>query len=249
MLIASTSCFRWYWLHKTFKLVSQSGYKGVNLDIFSWEFDTENANYIKELSTEFWVPVISITAHERKMDSALVDEMIVYAWIVGAKIINFYPPHRADKDTIWFSEYLPKMKQKDKDIDLAVINVEPKTFLLFIPEYKDATLATIKKITWNTTLAISNIDISTWVDLLKAFTILWNSIKNVFLSDRSGSKIDLQLGKWDMPLESLLIRLKENAYKGLFTLKISPKELGVGKDELVLKRLEESKVFFEKHFK
>lgn len=249
MLLASTSSFRWYWLHKTFQLISKSWYDGINLDIFAWEFDTENANYIKELSDEFKVPVISITAYERKMDSNLVDEMVIYAGIVWAKIINFYPPHRADKDTTWFATYISKIKQKNKTIDFSIINVEPKTFLLFIPEYKDATLATIKKITWDTTLAISSIDISTWVDLLKAFTILWNSIKNVFLSDRSGSKTDLQLGKWDMPLESLLIRLKENSYKWLFTVKISPKELWAGKDELVLKRLAESKSFFEKHFK
>lgn len=249
MLLVSTSCFRWYWLHKIFKLVSQTKYDWINLDITTWDYDSEDANYIKSLSEEFSVPVLSITSYERKMDSDLVDEMLKIANTLWAKIINFYPPHRADKDTTWFSTYLTRIKPKTKWIDLSIINVEPKTFLLFIPEYKDATLATIKKVTWDTTLAISNIDTSTWVDLLKAFSVLWNSIKNVILSDRSGSKSDLQLGRWDMPLESLLIKLRENLYKWFFTLKISPKELWVGKDELVIKRLEESKSFFEKYYK
>lgn len=249
MFIVSTSSFRWYWLHKIFKLVSQSKYDWINLDIVSWEYDSEDVNYIKSLSQEFKVPVIGITAYERKMDSQLVDSMVDFANILWAKIINFYPPHRADKDTAWFSEYLQKVKQKNKNLQFAVINVEPKTFLLFIPEYKDATLATIKKVTWDTALAVSNIDTSTWVDLLKAFSVLWNSIKNVILSDRSWTKVDLQLGKWDMPLESLLIKLKENLYKWFFTLKVAPKELWVGKDELVLKKLEESRQFFERYYK
>jgi hypothetical protein len=90
---------------------------------------------------------VSITAYERKMDNKLVDEIIKMADHLGSKIINFYPPHRADKDTTWFSDYLPKIKAKKTDLIFSVINVEPKTFLFFIPEYKDATLETIKKIT------------------------------------------------------------------------------------------------------
>jgi hypothetical protein len=62
-------------------------------------------------------------------------------------MINFYPPHRADKDNQWFSAYLPKLKSPDSKVKLSIINVEPKTFLFFIPEYKDATLQMIKKIT------------------------------------------------------------------------------------------------------
>ncbi|EKE30325.1 MAG: hypothetical protein ACD_2C00006G0001 [uncultured bacterium (gcode 4)] len=248
MLLVSTSTLKWYWLHKIFKLVSRSWYDGINLDVVSGDYDTEDAEYIKELSNEFIIPVVSITAYERKMDNKTVDGLIELAEIIWARIINFYPPYRADKETSWFSEYLPKVKAKKPALSLCVINVEPKTFLFFIPEYKDATLETIKKITQETSLSISNVDPTTWVDLLKTFTLLGKTIKNVFLSDKSGAKQDISLWKWDMPLESLLIKLKENWYKWLFTLKISPKELGIGKDESVLKKLEEQKKYFEKYF-
>lgn len=248
MLLISTSSFHWYWIHRIFTIVKKSGYDWINLDMISWEFDTEDAAYIKELSLEFSIPVVSITAYEKKMDSKLVDETIKFAKTVWAKIINFYPPHRADKDTTWFSTYLPKVKEKTKDISLSIINVEPKTFLFFIPEYKDATLTTINKITWDTSLAISNVDSSTWVDLLKTFTILNKTIKNVFLSDKSWTKQDLQLGKWEMPLESFLIKLREGNYKWLFTLRLSPKELWVWNEWIILKKMEEAKVYFEKYF-
>lgn len=51
-----------------------------------------------------------------------------------------------------------------------------------------------------------------------------------------------------MPLESLLIKLADGGYKGDFTLKIAPRELGAGDDANVLKKLEEAKEYFLKHF-
>jgi hypothetical protein len=78
---------------------------------------------------------------------------------------------------------------------------------------------------------------------------LGKTIRNVFLSDKSWVKQDLFIGKGDMPLESLLVKIKENWYKWLFTLKISPKEILIWKDELTLKKLEEAKVYFNKYFK
>lgn len=249
MILISTSSLRWYGLHKIFKLASESLYDWINLDLSYSDFDTENISYVKELSNIFNVPVLSITAYERKMDNKAVDFIVDMAKKLNTKSISFYPPHRLDKSTTWFSVYLAKIKQKNPDINITVINVEPKTFLFFIPEYKDATLSTIKKITEETTLSISNIDISSWIDLLKTFSLLGNTIKNVFLSDKVWNKQDVFLWKWDMPLESFLIKLKENGYKGLFTLKLNPKELQVWKDEQVLAKLREAKDFFEKYFK
>lgn len=52
-----------------------------------------------------------------------------------------------------------------------------------------------------------------------------------------------------MPLESLLIKLRENGYPGYFTLQINPKELGAGKDDVVLEKLADAKKYFEKYFK
>jgi hypothetical protein len=51
-----------------------------------------------------------------------------------------------------------------------------------------------------------------------------------------------------MPLESLLIKLRENGYPGYFTLQVNPKELLAGKDEVVLEKLDEAKKYFEKYF-
>ncbi|MDP2104157.1 MAG: hypothetical protein Q8K26_04530, partial [Candidatus Gracilibacteria bacterium] len=86
------------------------------------------------------------------------------------------------------------------------------------------------------------------VDLIKTFSVLGNSIHNVYLSDKTGNKEELLPGKGEMPLESLLIKLHDGGYKGYFTLKVAPKELGVSSDTTVLKSLKEAKEYFSKHF-
>ncbi|MBP8016690.1 sugar phosphate isomerase/epimerase [Candidatus Gracilibacteria bacterium] len=245
MLLLSTSVLEGYGLHKIFKLVSKSSFDGINLDLNYSNFDTSDADYIKELSDEFNVPVLSITAYERKMNKSEVDNILLIAKKLGVKNINFYPPFRKDKDTTWFSEYIGKVKEKFSDLNICIINVEPRTILFFIPEYKDATLNTIKKITGDTVLCVSSVDITSGIDLLKTFSILGNTIKNVFLSDRNTNKKELFLGSGDMPLESLFVKLKKAGYKGIFTLKINPKEVGVGNEELVLKRLKEARDFIK----
>lgn len=248
MFLLSTSSLRGYGLHKIFSLARDAHYDGICLDLNPLDFDTENTEYISALSREFGIPVVDITAYERRITPKIVDMIIEMAKSLGTKTVNFYPPHRLDKDGEWFSEYLPKVQQHNKNLDISIINVEPKTFLFLIPEYKDATLPLIKKITGKTSLHVSNVDPESGTDLIKTFSLLWNSIHNVYLSDKTGNKEELLPGRGDMPLESLLIKLTEWGYKGDFTLKVAPKELGAGDDATVLKKLEEAKGYFSKHF-
>ena len=248
MFLLSTSSLHGYGLHKIFSFAREACYDGICLDLNPLDFDTENTAYIATLSKEFKIPVVSITAYERRMTPKLVDTIIEMAKTLGSKTVNFYPPHRLDKDGGWFSEYLPKIQQRHKDLDITVINVEPKTFLFLIPEYKDATLPLIKKITGKTALHISHVDPESGTDLIKTFSLLGNSIHNVYLSDKTGNKEELLPGKGDMPLESLLIKLADGGYKGDFILKVLPKELGAGDDATVLKKLTEAKEYFQKHF-
>lgn len=248
MLLASTSSFKGYGLHKIFSLIRASGYDGVDLVLSSSDFDTENTDYVLDIAELTGVRIVSLTAYERKMDKKTLERVFEMAKALDVKLINIFPPHRLDRDGSWFSEDLPKLKKKHPEFKIAIVNVEPKTFLFFIPEYKDATLSSIKKITGETALHISNVDTESGVDLIKTFTILGNSIVNVFLSDKTGTKGGLLPGKGEMPLETLLIRLKEGGYDRYFTLKIDPKAMGVGSDELVLARMDDARKFFEKHF-
>jgi hypothetical protein len=80
------------------------------------------------------------------MNEKKVDTIINIAKFLQVQVITFTPPHFSDKNTSWFSKYLLKVK-KDTHISIAVQNIEPKFIFFIIPEYKNATLYEIKKIT------------------------------------------------------------------------------------------------------
>jgi sugar phosphate isomerase/epimerase len=91
------------------------------------------------------------------------------------------------------------------------------------------------------------------MDILKAYKILWNSIKNVYLSDRHGNEIGLlpgNAGWWIsyLPLESFLIKLKTSGYNGFISVKVKPESLGVGNEKLVLENFENIIAYYKKHY-
>lgn len=51
-----------------------------------------------------------------------------------------------------------------------------------------------------------------------------------------------------MPLESLLIRMKEAGYAGPFSLTVDPTTLEAGDDVRVIERLGEARKFLEKYY-
>lgn len=252
MLLLSTSSLKGYSLHKIFIFAKKAGYDGLNLDLDKSNFDTLDGEYIKTLSDAFAIPVLSITAYDKAVDEKKVDSFTKMAKTLGSQLIVFSPPHMTDKKTEWFTKYLPRVK-RDSGLSIAVRNVPAKFWLFVIPEYKTNTLMELKKLTWDTVLDVANIDKSTWIDLQKAQTMLGNSIKNVFLSDKNGPKEWLlpgNSGGWVsyLPLESFLMKLKTSGYNGFITLTVNPKELEAGNDELVLEKLAQVKKYYTKHF-
>ncbi|MDD4151941.1 MAG: TIM barrel protein, partial [Candidatus Gracilibacteria bacterium] len=248
MLLLSTSSLKGYGLHKIFIFAKKAGYDGINLDIDKSNFDTLDEEYIKTLSNAFEVPVLSITAQDKGVDEKKVDKMIQMAKLLGSQLVTFSPPHITDKKTEWFTKYLPKIK-KDSSLSIAIQNVPLKFWLFVIPEFRSNTLGEIKKITGDTVLNISNIDKSSGTDILKAQSMLGNSLKNVYLSDKNGVKEGLLPGMSGggtsyLPLESFLMKLKTSNYNGFISLSVNPKELDAGTDEKVIENLEFIKRYY-----
>lgn len=125
------------------------------------------------------------------------------------KIVNFTPPHRTDREKEWFSEGLKALIAKYPSITINIVNAPPKTWLFIISEYGDARPETIKKMTEHTALSIENVEPESGVDLIKTFTLLGNTIGLVYFSDKTEETTGMFPGEGDMPLESLLIRMKE----------------------------------------
>ncbi len=252
MLLLSTSSLKWYWMHKIFSFVKEAKYDGIDLVIDEKNYDSLDEKYLKSLSEEFGVPILSITAPDKWLSNQKIDKIIEMAKVFQTQVINFYPPHISDKNADFFVKYLSRIK-KDLRISVSIQNVEQKFKLFVIPEYKNNNLLELKKITWDTALNIENIDKSSWIDLLKTLHTLWNTIVNVYLSDRDGTKewlLPWNSGWWlsFLPIESFLMKLKSSGYSWFFSLKVKPTELWAGNEEKVLENLKDLKNYYKKNF-
>jgi hypothetical protein len=195
---------------------------------------------------------LSITAPSTGMDHNKVDKIMKMALKLWVQIVTFSPPHYTDKDTSWFTEHLLKVK-RDTHISVSIQNVESKFLFFIIPEFKNATLSNIKKITWDVTLDLWSIENTSWMDIMRAHKLLWTTIKNILLSDRHGIKWWLLPG-WAgggisyLPIESFFMKLKTSWYNWFMTLSVKPSELWVWTEEKILQNLEYLVSYYKKHF-
>lgn len=252
MILLSTSSLYWYWLHRIFKFAHQAWFDGLDISLNKLNLDYWDEEYIKELSDSFNMPVLSITAPSNWMDIKKVDKIVKIATTLWSQIITFSPPHISDKDSSWFTKYLLKVK-RDTHLTIAVQNVEPKFVFFIIPEYKNATLNDIKKVTWDVTLDVANIDPTSWMDILKAQKLLGSTLKNIMISDRHWPKAWLLPGTawWGisyLPIESFFMKLKTTWYNWFITLSVRPSELGAGTEEKILQNLDYCISYYKKHF-
>ncbi len=249
MLLLSTSSLAGYGLHKIFSLAKQSGYDGIDLSVDFDMYDTCDAGYIDSLITSIDLPVVSLSAPERKLTKKQFDQVLTLANDLGVGVVNIHPPHRLDKEKDWFGEYLKVIASKFPNIVINIINAPPKTWLFVISEYGDARPETIKKITEHTALSIENVDPASGVDLMKTSILLGSTMGFIYLSDKSDEETGLFPGEGTMPIESLLIKLAEVGYTGYFSLCVAPEALSAGEDdEQVVKKMASARTFLGKYF-
>lgn len=252
MLLLSTASLTWYGLHRIFDFAKKSGYIGLDIALGNLNYDLWDEDYIYELTQQFNLPVLSLTAPSKEMSKKKLEKIITIAKKLQVQLVTVSPPHIMDKDTKWFGETLKRIKT-DTHISICVQNVEPKFLFFVIPEYRNATFTQIKSVTGDTTLDLLAVDSSSSMDIIKAQGILWASIKNIFFSDKHGMKRGILPGTAGggisyLPLESFLMKLKTGWYGGFITLKVNPKEIWVGNAERVLQNLEYMRKYYEKHF-
>lgn len=252
MLLLSTSSLKWYWIHKIFTFVKKAKYDWIDLVIDDKNYDTIDENYLKWLSNAFELQVLSITAPDKWINKEKIDKIVTLAKVLNSQVLNFYPPHVSDKNMDFFIKYLQKIK-KELRIKVTMQNIEQKFMLFVIPEYRNNNLIEIKKVTWDTALNLSSIDKSSWIDLAKAQSILWNTLTNVYLNDKIWPKNWLlPWNSWGwvsyLPIESFLMKLKTSGYNWFFSLRVKSSEIWAWNDEKVLFNLEYVKNYYKKHF-
>lgn len=216
------------------------------------EYDLWSSEYIKELKEKSWVEILSITAPSKWLTKTRIEKIFEIADILKVQLVTFSPPHISDRSKTWFTKFIQEEKN-NFNFSIAIQNVENKYIFFLIPEYRNMPLADLKNITWFTSLDIWNINNSSSIDIIKANEIFWNSMKNVYFSDKKWDRSGLipwKESSWisNLPLESFLMHLKANVYNWFITLKVNPQELWVWDEITLLKNLEKIKKYYTKYY-
>lgn len=247
MILLSTESLNGYGIHRILDFAKKAGFHWIDLSVSFENFDTFDVDYLKKISDEIWIKILSISAPSLNITENIVDKIISMASVLESQIITFSPPHFSDKDISWYKNYLWKIK-KSSSISIAIQNVEPSFLFFFIPARKNASLIEVKKVTWDISFDLANSS-----DIMKDFAFLGSSIKNIYLSDNLPEKKWLLLwtAVWwtsNLPIENLLWKLKWTSYNWFFSLKVKANELGVWNEEIVLNNLKSCISYYEKYF-
>jgi len=244
MLALSTDSLRGYGLNRIFEFVKEAGYDGIDLAMDEKNYDTLNADYIKKLSEEYGVPVLSMQlgdATPKKLKIGL--EM---AKKIGCKVIIIQPPAILNVgQTMWLKNEVPKIRAKE-NISIALENAPSDLILGFIPKHAMNNIVELKKFKHacidTTRIALKR------QDLIRIYKSLQKYLVHVHLSNVKGSKGYSLPDDGILPLESFLTKMRQDNFPGTVSMKINPKFLQAGEDDKVLKHLEDMKKYYETYF-
>ena len=245
MLVLSTESLKGYGLNRIFQIAKAAQYDGIDLQIDPKNYDTQNAEYIKSLSTETGIPVVSLCAPQ-SCNPHKIQEIVKMAKVLGTRIIVIQPPKIFDFKYIqWLKNEIPKIRQKE-DISIALENAPSQTFLGIIPEHAMGNVLDLKKFKHaciDTSRVAQKKD-----DLIRIYRTLQKYLVHVHLSNVRAGKPYCLPGKGILPLESFLTKLKQDNFRGAFSLKVNPKQLEAGDDQKMMKYLAEQKLFYDTYF-
>lgn len=244
MLALSTDSLRGYGLNRIFQFAKEAGYDGVDLYIEEKNYDTQNADYIKSLSSEYEMPILSIqlpNATPKRLDS-----VIDMAKKVHCKVIIIQPPKILNfGQTSWLKNKVPKIRAKE-NISIALENAPADLILGIIPKHAMNNIVEMKKFKHaciDTTRIASKRQ-----DLMRVYKSLAKYLVHIHLSNVKGSKGYYLPDDGILPLESFLTKLKQDEFPGTVSMKVNPKFLEAGDDEKLLKHLKEMKEYYDKYF-
>lgn len=244
MLALSSDSLKGYGLNRIFKFAKEAGYDGLDIHISSKDFDTQNGDYIKSLSSKHGLPVLALQLPDptpKRLDAA-----IKTAKKVNCKVIIVQPPKIFSvRQTSWLKVQVPKIRAKES-ISIALENAPADMILGFIPKHAMNNLVEMKKFKHaciDTTRVAQKRQ-----DLIRLYKSLAKYLVHIHLSNVKGAKRYYLPDDGILPLESFLTKLKQDKFPGTISMKVNPKYLDAGDDEKLMKHLKEMKEYYDKYF-
>lgn len=245
MIILHSSSLHKYGLNRIFELAREAGYDGIEIEVDKNNFDTQNAEYIKQLSEEYKLPVLALDAPINATEKS-VEHVIEMAAYLECPVVVITPPKLTDfKFTRWLKNEAPSLRRK-KGIDLALANTGGKTILGFLPERAMNDLSDLKK--FGMVAIDTSMTASKKQDLIRFYEYLKKLVVHVQLSNVKRHKEYSMPNDGILPLESFLKKLKDDKYDKAISVKVRPTELSAGEDDKVVKKLKKAKEFIEEYY-
>lgn len=245
MLALSTDSLRGYGLNRIFQIIKDAGYDGVDLAIDKRNYDTQNPVYIKGLINQVGIPVVSIQTPPN-MNPKGIQQAVKMAQEISCKIVIIQPPKFFDYKYIqWLKNEVPKIRKRE-NISIALENAPSKSFFGLLPEHAMGNILDLKKFK-HVCLDTARLG-QRKEDIIRVYNALKQFIVHIHLSNIKGGTPYCPPESGILPLESLLTKLKQDAFPGTISLKINPKYLEAGNDEKLMKKLADQKHFYETYF-
>lgn len=245
MLALSTDSLRGYGLNRVFQMIKDAGYDGVDLAMDRRNFDTLNVEYVAQLSEQVGIPVLAISTPTNANDK-MIQKAVDMAKAVKCRIVVVQPPKFFDYKFIsWLKNEVPKMRKKE-NISIALENAPSKSFFGIIPEHAMGNILDLKKFK-HACLDTARLG-KRKEDIIRVYKTLKKYLVHIHLSNVRAGTPYAPPEKGILPIESFLTKLKQDGFPGVISYKINGKYLHAGKDEKVMKSLEEQKLFYDTYF-
>ncbi len=245
MLILHTASLHKYGLNRIFEFAKAAGYDGLEIGVDKANYDTQNAEYLKQLSEAHQMPIMALHAPTNGAQKS-VEHTIRMAEFLGCPMVVITPPRLLDfKFTSWLKKEVPGLRKK-KNIQIALANANGNTILGFLPERALNNLEALKKfgmVALDTSSTVSK----KW-DLMRIYEHLRKLVVHIHLSNVRYHREYSLPNEGILPLESLLKKLKKDNFKGAISVLVRPSELNAGDDLDVVKKLKHVKKFVEEYF-
>ncbi len=245
MLLISTESLKGYGLNRIFRFARDNQYDGIELALSTKDFDTQNIEYVNGLIAEYKVPVEVVrsfsTATMKKSEFACG-----FAKKIGAKMVILEPPKFFDfKYASWLKTQVPALRKK-LGLTVALKNGSGETLFGILPGRAMNNIGDLKRfgeVCLDTAFLYSK-----KIDLMRAYAALKKALVAVHLSNVHNGKLHSMPTEGVLPLESLLTKLKKDAFQNPIILNVDSKVMGVGHDKKVNENLKKARDFVVKYY-
>lgn len=244
MFLLSTDSLRGYGLNRIFHFAKGAGFDGLEVALDIRQFDSQNADYLKELQSEFGLPIRVI----RSFPNSTIRQTTLALEIadgVKAKVLVLDPPKIFDfKYKEWLKKQVPGLRKK-YGIKIALKNGPSEYLWGILPGRAMNNMPDLQNFK-EACLDVSNL-FAKKIDLIRAYEMMKSSLSHIHLSNVLRGVDHAALDEGVMPLESLLTKLNHDQYAGDVSLVVRPKLLFCGDDEAMMKALAKALKFYHKY--